>query len=130
MKHITICIVLMLISVISLSQQTTPSQKISSQDYLQKSKHQRNTGFILAGGGLVLEIASAATYHSGNSSVFLLGAGLLSQIASIPFFVSSLINAKKSKKASLSFNLEKTPANYTSAINFRRRPGISLKINL
>ncbi|MGN6264575.1 MAG: hypothetical protein ACTHM5_02830 [Ginsengibacter sp.] len=74
MKHITICIVLMLISVISLSQQTTPSQTISSQEYLQKSKHQRNTGLILAGGGLVLEIAGAVAYHSGNSSIFLLGA--------------------------------------------------------
>lgn len=130
MKHITICIVLMLISVISLSQQTTPSQTISSQDYLQKSKHQRNTGLILAGGGLILEIAGAVAYHSGNSSIFLLGAGVLSQIVSIPFFISSLVNAKKSKKAYLSFSLEKTPGGYSSAINFRHRPGISLKINL
>jgi hypothetical protein len=130
MKHITICIVLMMIAVISFSQQTTSSHTISSQDYLQKSKHQRNTGFILVGTGLVFEIASVATYHSGNSSVFLLGAGLLSQIASIPFFVSSMLNAKKSKKASLSFNLERTPGGYTSVINFARRPAISLKINL
>ncbi|MGN6531754.1 MAG: hypothetical protein ACTHK0_08370 [Ginsengibacter sp.] len=129
MKHIVIAIMLLMLSTVSLSQQTT-LQAINKQDYLQKSKQQRNTAWILAGGGLVLEIAGIIAYQSGNASIFLLGAGLISQIVSIPFFVSAAINKKKSKKASLSFNLEETHDIHTSVINCHLHPEIFLKINL
>lgn len=129
MKYITICSILLIISTISLGQQSMPARAITKQDYLQKSKHQRNTALILAGGGLVLEIAGVIAYQSGNASLFLLGAGLVSQIVSIPFFVSAAINKTKSKKASLSSNLKKTPDIHASAINFRAQPAISLRRN-
>ncbi len=129
MRQIIICLMLLVLSGISLGQPTTPAAVSSKQYYLQKSDQQRKTASILVGGGLVLEVAGIIAYKYGNASLFLLGAGLLSQIVSIPFFVSSAINKGKSKKASLSFNFGKT-RDIHMAINSGAQPKISLKINL
>ena len=130
MKQIAICITLLVFSTIAFSQQTTPIQTKTKQDYLQKSKQQKTTAWILAGGGLVLEIAGAIAYQQGNAGLLLLGAGLLSQAVSIPFFISAGINKRKSKEVSLSFKLEKTPDIQPTVISFRSIPKISLKLNL
>ena len=130
MKHITIFTMLLILSTISFSQQTNPTQTFTKQDYLQKSKHQKATALILAGGGVILEISGAIAYQHGNAGLLLFGAGLLSQAVSIPFFISAGINKKKSKKASVSFKLEKTPDIQPTIISFRSNPAISLKLKL
>lgn len=129
MKHITICLILLFLSTISLSQQAMPDQAFTKQDYKQKSEHQGKTALVLAGGGLVLEIAGIIAYKYGNASFLLFGAGLISQIVSLPFFISALINDHKSKKASLSFTLQKSPDIHPSLINYRAHPEISLNLN-
>jgi hypothetical protein len=100
------------------------------EDLYKKSKKQGTTAWILAGGGLVLEVAGVLTYQSGNASLFLLGAGLLSQVISLPFFISAAITEHKAKKASLSFKLQKTPVILPSATSFRSGLQLSLKVPL
>lgn len=53
-----LCLVIMLaISAASFSQQTTnPSPVLTKQDYLQKSKTQKTVGWILLGGGVVINV--------------------------------------------------------------------------
>lgn len=130
MKQITLCITLLIFSTVSLCQQTTLSQTITKQDYLQKSKHQKKTAWILAGGGLLLEISGAIAYQHGNAGLLLFGAGLLSQATSIPFFISAGINKRKSKKASVSFKVEKTPDFQPATISSRSHSKVSFKLDL
>jgi len=130
MNKITICTILLISSATTFSQQTNPTQAFTKQDYLQKSKHQKTTAWILAGGGVILEISGAIAYQHGPAGLLLFGAGLLSQAVSIPFFISAGINKSKSKKASLSLKLEKSPDIQTTVINFRSNPKISLRLNL
>lgn len=124
MKQIIICTMLLIFSTISFCQQSTPTQ-----DYLQKSKRQKTTALILAGGGLILEISGAIAYKYGNSSIFLFGAGLISQVVSIPFFIASGVNKRKARKASLSFKFDSTPMTQPTA-SFHATPAISFKIDL
>ncbi len=129
MKLITLCTMLLVLSTISASQQTNPNQTFTKQDYLQKSKNQKVTAWILAGGGVVLEIAGAIAYQKGNAGLFLFGAGLLSQAASIPFFIASGINKRKAKQASVFFKFENTPTIH-HAVSFRFNPSISVRLKL
>jgi hypothetical protein len=69
-KNIVICIALLMLSTISYSQQTSPTATFTKVDYLQKSKNQKTTGLILAGGGVVLEIAGIIAYQYSNASIF------------------------------------------------------------
>lgn len=126
MKNIIICIALLVLSTISYSQQTSHTKV----DYLQKSKNQKTTGLILAGGGVVLEIAGIIAYQYGNASIFLFGTGLLSQVASIPFLISARVNKKRAKQASVSLRLENIPNTQLARMPFRSTPEIALRINL
>lgn len=121
---------LLMLSTISYSQQTSATSTFTKVDYLQKSKNQKKTGLILAGGGVVLEIAGIIAYQYGNSSIFLFGTGLLSQIASIPFLISARVNKKRAKQASVFFRLENIPNTQLARMPFRSIPGIALRINL
>lgn len=130
MKHITICLTLLIFSTFSFSQQKNSTQNITKQDYLQKSKHQKKTAWILAGGGVILQISGAIAYKYGSAGLFLFGAGLLSEAVSIPFFISAGINKRKSKRASLSFKLETTPDIQLRTTSFLPNSKLSLKLNL
>ncbi|HEU5053269.1 MAG TPA: hypothetical protein VFT78_09160 [Hanamia sp.] len=124
MKHIIICAVWLTFSTVSLSQGMT------KEDLFKKSKNLRTTAWILAGGGLVLEVAGAITYQYGNASLFLFGAGLLSQVISVPFFISAGITKHKAKMASLSFKLQKIPLIQPSVTAFHSNLQLSLKVPL
>lgn len=101
----------------------TIAQEMSKQDYLDKSRKQKTTGFILAGGGVVLGIIGSAIisedadncatvygcsaviieFGSGHALVII---GVLAAAGSIPFFISSGKNARKA--AQISFKNEPT----------------------
>ncbi|MDP9230397.1 MAG: hypothetical protein M3O67_06975, partial [Bacteroidota bacterium] len=51
MKKITNCIMLVLISIASFSQQVNPAQPLTADDYLQKGKKQKSAARVLLGGG-------------------------------------------------------------------------------
>ena len=119
-----------MLSTISYSQQTSSTSTFTKVDYLQKSKNQKKTGLILGGGGLVLEIAGIIAYQYGNASFLLFGTGLLSQIASIPFLISSRVNKKRARQASVSLRLENIPNIHLARMPFRSTPEIAVRINL
>ena len=119
-----------MLSTISHSQQTSTTSTFTKVDYLQKSKNQKKTGLILAGGGVVLEIAGIISYQYSSVSLLLFGTGLLSQVASIPFFISAGVNKRRSKQASVSFRLENIPGTQSVRMPLRSTPGIALRINL
>ena len=54
----TVCIALMMVTVISIFSQQTPSVKT---DYLQKSKNQKTGAWVLLGGGFSVLAVTAAT---------------------------------------------------------------------
>jgi len=130
MKKAFICTMMLVLSTISFGQQANPTQTFTKQDYLEKSKRQKTTAWVLVGGGVILEISGAIAYQHGNAGILLMGAGFLSQAISVPFFIFAGINKKKSKMASLSFKLENIPDIRPTAISFRSNPEILLKLNL
>lgn len=103
----------------------TIAQEMSKQDYLDKSRKQKTTGFILAGSGVVLlavatilsaeDVAdtavSCANLNCSSESgiefgIILAEVGGLVALGSIPFFISSGKNARKA--AQISFKNEPT----------------------
>lgn len=98
----------------------TIAQEMSKQDYLDKSRSQKTTGFIMAGGGVVLlavgsalftdDLVSCANLNcssgSGIAGIILAEVGGLVALGSIPFFISSGKNARKA--AQISFKNEPT----------------------
>ncbi|HLO83301.1 MAG TPA: hypothetical protein VK166_20200 [Chitinophagaceae bacterium] len=98
----------------------TAAARILKEDYLNKSKRQRTTGFVLLGIGAALTITGVLVINNNSDNpldpndvvnttagagVFLIGA--ISSVASIPFFISSVSNKKKAMKLSTGFKMEK-----------------------
>jgi len=75
----------------SFSQQTNPSNALTREQYLQKSKHQKTAAWILLGGGIALGvtgvIVDASNWESSGGDVLLVLGGV-SMISSIPLFIA------------------------------------------
>ncbi|NVK49994.1 MAG: hypothetical protein HWE09_09515 [Cyclobacteriaceae bacterium] len=109
------------------------AQQMTKQDYLEKSKRQETTGFVLLGAGAVLFGASLVIGNSDSASwgdietgVYLFVAGGGSMLASIPFFISSGSNARKAAELSFKYQPMNMPR-YTGAIP-RAYPSLTLTI--
>jgi hypothetical protein len=111
MKKTFIFLILLLFMIKGFSQ-TIPSTEFSKEDYLQKSKRQKTTGWIFLSAGVVITtvgiIGFDNTYNDdwyGNSSSdtygYLVLAGPLISLGSIPFFISSGSNARKAATLSI-----------------------------
>ena len=101
MKKYFSILLLMVIGFNSFSQQLKNKGQKLPADYLEKSRKQKTTGFILLGSGAAVFSGGAiAVQHSQskgeNEFPFLVG-GLAISIASIPFFISSGSNKHKAK---------------------------------
>lgn len=125
----------------------TLAQEMSKQDYLDKSRNQKTTGFILLGGGVAMiavgsilfaddavDTAISCTYlncSSGSgieSGMVISAVGGLAILGSIPVFISSGKNARKA--AQLTFSNEPTfIPKYVGNIP-RSIPSVSLLIPL
>ena len=142
MKKIIIFSLLLTVSVASFSQQTTTvTPALTKTDYLQKSKKQKTVARILLGGGgaLILtgiiipkgEVTREAWWsdykNDGIKSGFVLS-GTLAMLGSIPFFIASSKNKKKT--LSLSFKNETVPQFYKQSIVSLPLPSLTLKLNL
>ena len=69
MKKIIICFSMLLLSVASYSQQTTTAiPTLSKTEYLQKSKKQKTTAWILLGVGTIAWVAGASKYMNQNDN--------------------------------------------------------------
>jgi hypothetical protein len=134
MKTISIFLVILFVALQSFGQ--NPS--LSKEDYLQKSKNQKKTGWILLGGGTAIAVAGTISmsnqdfWSSDNSGYdtagYLMLGGLAVGLASIPFFISSAKNANKA--ATISFNYQKTYFSKHDIFVAKMQPAITIKIPL
>lgn len=109
MKKVFIALALLLNCVLVLSQQTTPENPMTKEDYLQKSKSQKTAAWILMGGGAAMAIGGGI-WFSETFSIDLFGpdrnpgegtagiimfAGIGAMGGSIPLFIASARNKRK-----------------------------------
>ena len=138
MKKIILCLTTLLFIVKSFSQ-TQSSLALSKDSYLQKSKRQKTTGWILLGTGLGIAATGGIIQgmHEGKSNggfdfdftgaYIAIGGGVVS-LLSIPFFISSSIN--KRKAASITISNQNIFLPQQNSFSLTTQPTIILKIGL
>ncbi|GGW22866.1 hypothetical protein [Arenibacter certesii] len=130
--------ILLLLALLLVNSQIAGQTKEFSKDYfLQKSKKQNTTGWILLGGGTAMVIGGITAFNSSwdsgsNSSadiggVFVL-VGILADGASIPYFISAANN----KKTAMSITFDYKPIYLPGESLVATKPYsiVSLKIKL
>ena len=133
MKTIRLLLALLLVSSILVGQ----TKEFSKDYFLQKSKKQKTTAWILLGGGTAMFVGGAALfdanfYGGSNSGAdiggFIMLAGIIADGASIPYFIS----AGKNKRTAMSITFDYKPI-YLSSDNLaatQAYPTLSLKIKI
>ncbi len=134
MKKIILFSMLLIISTAAFSQPTTETPKVKA-DYLQKSKNQKTTAWVLLGGGAgfilvgtLIGNGKEASFDDAGTGVVLGGIGALSMLGSIPLFIASGKN--KRRAMSMSFKNEMMPQLQHGSFVNRSVPSLSLKISL
>ncbi|PWA09596.1 tetraspanin family protein [Flavobacterium laiguense] len=110
MKKTFIFLILLLFIIKGFSQ-TTPSTPFSKEDYLEKSKTQKTTGWIFLSAGLaittvgIIGFANTDDIYDNSTDTYgaLILTGPLIALGSIPFFISSGSNARKAATLSLNY---------------------------
>jgi hypothetical protein len=135
MKKTFIFPVLLLFTVNAFSQ-AIPSNEFSKEYYLQKSKSQKSTGWILLGGGAALAIIGLIGFSStfdiwdssseSDSYGYLMLGGSVISLASIPMFISSGKNNRKA--ATISLNNQSILVPKQGSLVQNSQPSLSLKI--
>ncbi len=117
----------------SISQQT--GQKVTAENYVLKSKHQKTAAWVLLAGGTVMAGTAliVATSHvfediaSGRNARgevwFYTGLGMMG--ASVPFFI---LSGKNARKATLAFSNEYVPKMSEENMVFHKIPSLKLTI--
>ena len=142
MKQAIVFLLLLTLALWSSGQKNEPSPTLAKQDYMQKSKKQKTIAWALLGGGaasvltgiiipkgeIIHEGAWGNDYENdGIKSTFGV-TGFLCMVGSIPFFIASRKNYKRS--ISVSFKNEVTPQLVKSSFVYRSIPAFNLKISL
>jgi hypothetical protein len=116
MKQIAICTILLILSMSSFSQCTNPAHTLTKADYLQKSKNQKTTAWIMLGGGNVMSVVGLSTFNLAGSadgevnntpSTVLFFTGVAAMFGSLPFFHAAKRN--RNKAMSVSFKCRSFP---------------------
>ncbi|MES1214638.1 MAG: hypothetical protein ABUT20_03895 [Bacteroidota bacterium] len=130
MKKVIFCATLCTIAISTFSQQATPSQALTKQDYLQKSKHQKTAAWILLGGGILIGSIRVEPNPDvvNSTNAVLLTTGLAAIGSSIILFVASSKNKKKAM--SLSFKNQTAPFLQNKNFVYHSIPSLSLKFHL
>jgi hypothetical protein len=144
MKKIIVFVLLLIVSVASFSQETKPTPALTKQAYLKKCKNNKTAAWVCLGSGTALFLTGMAVvpkdynpyydvntpqedhqYHFAEALAF---TGFGSMLASIPLFIASHRNKKKSM--SLSFKNEKVPYIQKNSFVYRPVPSLNLKMSL
>ena len=146
MKKIFLSLLIFALCITAGGQQTEPVNKMTRQDYLQKSKNQKTTGWILLGGGSAMALVGVILASNDNpkesndlfgSEIYgsnfetgagLMVAGLAADLISIPFFISSANNARKA--ASIGFDNQRIFLPEYNNLVAKTQPAIILRIGL
>ncbi len=140
MKKIIFSLTLLLFVLQSFSQ----DRMLATHDkdfYSGRSKHLRNSAWVLAGTGAVAATAGILIIHNNQTAedlttaisnviggVVLTAAGIAALSTSIPLFIIS--GALKRKAARLSFNPQKTSIPVQNSFVSRMQPALTLSIRL
>lgn len=137
MKKIIFSLLSLLIFAKTFSQ-TTTSPAISKDYYLQKSKNQKTTAWVLLGAGIGMTVGGLAInqdqpLYGGSSNdnakgLWLSYLGGATTLSSIPFFISGHKNKKRA--ASVTINNQRIFLSQQSSLCLTKQPAITLKINL
>ena len=128
----------LLLFVVKSFSQTQSSPELSKDYYLQKSKNQKITAWVLLGAGVGMTVGGLLInldqpYYGGSSTdnakgLWLSYVGIASTLASIPFFISSHKNKKRA--ASVSINNQRIYFPQQNGFAAKTQPSINLKIGL
>ena len=131
MKRITLCLLAIMLFTKSFSQEKGPA--LTKEYYMQKSKNQKITAWVLLGTGIGMTLGGMAINYSStdggeDQGLWLSYLGGATALTSIPFFISAGKN--KRKAASITFINEKIWMAQQGALVGKIQPGISLKLSL
>jgi Na+-transporting methylmalonyl-CoA/oxaloacetate decarboxylase gamma subunit len=133
MKKIFIFLMLLLFTIRAFGQEI-PSTEFSKEYYLEKSKKQKTTGWVMLAGGAVVTVVGIIGFSStdwdessSDAYAFMTVGGPLICLGSIPFFISSGSNAKKA--ATLSFSNQPNLMPQQGLLVQNLQPSLSLKID-
>lgn len=130
-----ITIIVPLLLVVNIYGQEAVMQPQTTDWYLQKSKNQKTTAWVLLISGTAMAIGGAVTFdknydESSNSSTDISGiimlAGVVADLVSIYFFVRAGQN--KRKAASLSFNMQNYLPYHENNFTLTPAPSIALRM--
>ncbi len=134
MKQLIIFFIFTAIAFSSFSQPGSPAPVLTKQDYLQKSKKQKTTAWVLVGGGTVMWLVGVSKYmnqdnnEGGTKGKPAMLIGGVSVLASIPFFIASSKNKKRA--TAVSFKMERLPVIQQRNLVTHSYPALSLKISI
>ncbi|HEX5652094.1 MAG TPA: hypothetical protein VFX58_03405 [Chitinophagaceae bacterium] len=137
MKKILLSVLMMLAVIAIMAQQTTG--QLTREDYLQKSKRQKTTAWIMLGGGAAFVAAGAIwwaneyTYGTGNGEtvpVAMTIVGGWSVLGSIPVFIASARNKNKANELMVGLKMENAFSYLATRIKYQPFPAISITLPL
>lgn len=118
----------LLMATTSFCQQHLPSQTITREAYLKKSRSQKIAGFVFLGIGITtFALLSPGNTSFDNLATFAI-AGTVSTLASVPLFIASGKNKRRARKASAYLKLERGRSFVHNGLPLRTYPAASLKI--
>lgn len=147
MKKVIISLFLIVFATASFSQQIIQKQTLTKADYQQKSKKQKKIAFIFLGAGAAMIITGViipegeltdrfdprtfSYYHKndGIKGALILGGGL-SMLGSIPFFIASGKNKRRSNAISAFIQMERAPILQGMAFSTQSFPAAGMRISL
>ncbi len=123
MKNILLTFIIASLTVLSINVQAQRIEKgksLSKQDYFERSRQQRNTAWMLLGGGTLAVVGGAiifdknfdiwdeSTDNAEVGGVVLMAAGGLSMAASIFLFSKAMVNKERSREMSAFVKIERS----------------------
>ncbi len=148
MKKIVLLLLLLAVLFTGFSQPVTKVTPMLKSDYLKKSKNQKTAAWILLGGGAAFTVTgyiiglNSAVSSFGNiittgrpgktftAGTILFFTGTAAMLSSIPLFIASAKNKRRSMAATAFFKMETAPVILRSSFVQQSYPAISVKINL
>ena len=132
MKIAIISAILLLSSLESFSQKTDSTHLFTKEEYLEKSKHQKTTAWILLGGGLAstfiglgsMNFAGSSTGEVNNTpGAILFFTGIAATITSFHFFHVSKKNKKKAMAMTANIELKSNQFSFLQPTTQNLQPG-------